>query len=222
MRVLLIDNDIESLDKLRSGINDHYIVDVANNGEEGSYLSQVNEYSAIVVESNLPDIDNTEFCKQTRTYDDKVPILMLLDEDNLESKLSSLNCGADIVLTKPVSERELRAYLRILINRAQRVGNKHLLQARNIKLNLRTKEVFRGRNQIVLRRKEYELLRYMLLNKGRVLTKEQILENVWDYGIEVASNTLEVHIKSLRDKIDTPYKTQLIRTVYGFGYKVCV
>ena len=181
MRILLIDNDIESLDKLRAGVNDHYIVDVANNGEEGSYLSQTNDYSAIVVEDNLPDIENSDFCKQTRTYDDETPILILLDEDNLETKLGSLNCGADVVLTKPVSKRELRAYLRILINRSQNNGSKNILKAQRLELDLRTKEVKYAGEIIPLRRKEFDLLQYFMTNPGRVLTKEQILENVWDF-----------------------------------------
>ncbi len=221
MRILLVDNDIESLQKLRAGIDDHYIVDVANNGEEGAYLSQANEYSAIVLESGLKDITEPDFCKQTREHNKEVPILILQKEADLETRLKTLDCGADAVLAEPVNELELKAYLRVLISRSQKISHDEILRVGDLSLNTKTKEASRQKTKISLRRKEYDILYCLMLNKNNVISKEQLLENAWDYGIETFSNTLEVNMKNLRDKIDKPFKKKLIKTVYGFGYKFC-
>ncbi len=221
MRVLFVNNDAESAVDMCSELNKHYLLDVAHNGEEGTYLSQVNDYAAIVVESDLPDMENTQVCKLTREEDEEIPIVVLLDEDKLEDKLDSLNCGADAVLTKPVSGHELTAYLRNLIKRANGANGGSALEVEDLKLDQVSKEVSRGGKEIVLTRKEYEILECLMLSKGRVVSKERLLEQVWDYGFETNSNTLEVHIKSLRDKVDRPFENHLIKTVYGFGYKVC-
>ena len=220
MRVLLIDSDIESISKMRSEMSNHYVLDVAHNAEEGIYLSQVNDYSAIVIEDTLLDVAGPEVCKQTREYDQETPILMLLDQNDLELKISTLECGADAVLTKPVQSREVKAYIRMLIKRAAASTGTPSLSAGDLTLDMRTKKVMRGGKQIQLRKKEYALLEYLLLNKNNVVSKETLLENVWDAGLLTFSNTLEVHIKTLRDKVDKPFKTKLIKTVHGFGYKL--
>lgn len=221
MRVLFVNNDAESAVDMCSELNKHYLLDVAHNGEEGTYLSQVNDYAAIVVESDLPDMENTQVCKLTREEDEEIPIVVLMDEDKLEDKLDSLNCGADAVLTKPVSSEELVAYLRNLINRASGTNGNSVLEIGDLRLDLVRKEVSRGGKEIVLTRKEFEILECLMISKGRVVSKERLLEQVWEYGFETCSNTLEVHIKSLRDKMDRPFEKQFIKTVYGFGYKVC-
>jgi len=221
MRVLFVNNDAESAVDMCSELNKHYLLDVAHNGEEGTYLSQVNDYAAIVVESDLPDMENTELCKITREEDEEIPIVVLLDEDSLEEKLDSLNCGADAVLTKPISSEELNAYLRNLIKRANGFNGKSVLEVGGLSLDLVSKEVCRGEDEIKLTRKEYELLECLMLSRGRIVSKEKLLEQVWEYGLETNSNKLEVHIKSLRDKVDRKYEEKLIKTVYGFGYKVC-
>jgi len=224
MRVLFVNNDAESAVDMCSELNKHYLLDVAHNGEEGTYLSQVNDYAAIVVESDLPDMENTELCRITREEDGEIPIVVLLDEDNLGTKLDSLNCGADAVLTKPVSSEELTAYLRNLIKRASGSNGGSggsILEVGDLRLDQVSKVVSRGGKDIVLTRKEYEILECLMLSKGRVVSKERLLEQVWEYGFETNSNTLEVHIKSLRDKVDRPFEAPLIKTVYGFGYKIC-
>ena len=221
MRVLFVNNDAQSAVDMCSELNKHYLLDTAHNGEEGTYLSQVNDYAAIVIESDLSDMENTELCKVAREEDEEIPIVVLLDEDNLECKLDSLDCGADVVLTKPISSDELAAYLRNLIKKANGSnGNSAVLEIGDLKMDLVSKEVFRREMGIVLTRKEYELLECLMLSKGRVVSKERLLEQAWEHGFETFSNTLEVHIKSLRDKVDRPFEKKLIKTVYGFGYKL--
>jgi two-component system OmpR family response regulator len=132
-----------------------------------------------------------------------------------------MDCGADMVLTKPVEVRALRACLRNLIKKDHHKPGKNTLQVGDLRLNLRTRKVTRSEVEIVLRRKEYEILECLMLNAGNIVSKELLLEHAWDYGLEVMSNTLEVHIRNLRNKIDRPFGTKTIRTVRGFGYKVC-
>ncbi|MFC1755765.1 response regulator transcription factor [Patescibacteria group bacterium] len=220
MRLLFVNNDAESAVDMCSELTKHYMLDVAHNGEEGTYLSQVNDYAAIVVESDLPDMENTELCKITREEDEDIPIVVLLDEDSLEEKLDSLNCGADAVLTKPINTKELTAYLRNLIKRANGTNGSSVIEVGDLKMDLIKKDVRRGEKEIELTRKEYEVLECLMLSKGRVVSKERLLEQVWEYGFETYSNKLEVHIKSLRDKVDRNYEKKLIKTVYGFGYKL--
>jgi DNA-binding response OmpR family regulator len=222
MRVLFINNDAQSAVDMCSELDRHYLLDIAHNGEQGTYLSQVNDYAAIVVESDLPDMGNTDVCKITREENEEVPIVVLLDEDNLEEKLESLDCGADAVLTKPVEPLELNAYLRNLIKRSNGggCGSANVLSVKDLCLDLSTKEVTRSSKRIILTKKEYGILECLMLNKGRVVSQEKILEQVWEMGFETFSNTLTVHIKSLRDKVDKPFEKNLIKTVYGFGYKI--
>jgi len=221
MRVLFVDNDAHSAVDMCSEIDKHYLLDAAHNGEEGVYLSQVNDYAAIVVEADLGDMKNTDLCKVAREDDQETPIIILLDKDNLERKLESLDCGADAVLTKPVHASEVVAYLRSLIKRANGVGGANVLSAGELRMDLRAKEVDREGRSIRLSRKEFEILECLMLSKGRIVSKERLLEQVWEMGFETFSNTLAVHIKSLRDKVDRPFDKKLIKTVYGFGYKVC-
>jgi len=221
MRVLFVNNDAHSAADMCSEIDKHYLLDMAHNGEEGVYLSQVNDYAAIVIEADLGDMENTDLCKVTREEDQETPIIVLLEEADLERKLDSLDCGADAVLTKPVQAIEIMAYLKSLIKRANGVKGSNVLSVGNLKLDLSSKEVERCGQRVVLSRKEYEILECLMLSKGRIVSKERLLEQVWEMGFETFSNTLEVHIKTLRDKVDRPFEKRLIKTVYGFGYKVC-
>lgn len=222
MRVLLVHSEHHFTGKYKEELDDLYVLDVANNGEDGAFMSHVNDYDAIVIDSELPDVSCLDVCRKTRQKNVRVPILMLLNSGDLDLKISSLDFGADAVLTKPISTEEIKAYLRSLIKRYLSAGNNvaDTLKAQNLELNYFTKKVFRAGKEIKLRRKEFDVLEYLLLNKGKVVTKEMLLEKVWDDGICVRSNTLEVHIKSLRDKIDRNYENKIIKTVYGFGYKI--
>lgn len=216
----MIDGDSSSVKEHKKDIEDHYLVDVAFDGDRGDYLAQVNDYAAIVIESNIPDMQHHDLCKKARENAVSAPILMLLDGKNPDQVETCLDSGADMVLTKPVSKKELVAYLRSMIRRNHRIVGANTLKVGDLKLHLKRKEVHRGRKKIDLRRKEFEILEYLMINQGRVVSKENILEHVWEYGLEAASNTLEVHIKTLRDRVDRPFGNPLIKTVRGFGYKI--
>jgi len=219
--VLFVNNDAQSAADMCSELDRHYLLDVAGSGEEGAYLSQVNDYAAIVVESDLGNMKNTDLCRLTREEDPKTPIIVLLDKDDINERLDTLDCGADAVLTKPVEAREVVAYLRSLIKKAHGKMGAKILSAGDLSLDQSEKIVKRMGREIRLSRKEYEILECLLLNRGRVVSKERLLEQVWEEGFETFSNKLEVHIKGLRDKVDRPFGSALIKTVHGFGYKLC-
>ncbi|MDX1702539.1 MAG: response regulator, partial [Melioribacteraceae bacterium] len=139
MRILLIDSDLDSVDQIKPEIDRHYIVDVAYNGSEGTYLSQVNDYAAIIIESALPDIESREVCRITRSAKVKSPILMLLEEEDIDYKISSLDCGADAFLTKPINKRELLAYIRAFAKRNSDNASLSKLVVADLSLDMKTR-----------------------------------------------------------------------------------
>lgn len=145
---------------------------------------------------------------------------MLTEKDNTLSRVLSLDCGADAILSKPPDYREIHAYIRSFVRKNSDLSSDCVVEICNLSVDLNEKRVERAGKAIRLRRKEYELLECLVLSRNKVLSKTQLLESIWEDGICVSSNTLEVHIKSLRDKIDKPFEKQLIKTVYGFGYKL--
>lgn len=220
MRVLLIEDDRETAAEIKDEIEKHYIVDVAYSGVDGSYMSQVNNYDAIVVDMELPDMSGIEVCRVTRAANIHTPIIMLSSSHEITPRVSSLDSGADDCLTTPFSFSELLARLRALMRRHSMVFSNSKLYAGDLQLDVLSKTVIRGDTEIYLRRKEFDLLEYLVRNKNRIVSKEMILDHVWEQGIEVGSNTVEVHIRCLRDKIDRMYEKKLIKTVHNFGYKI--
>ncbi|OGC46529.1 hypothetical protein A2V49_00580 [candidate division WWE3 bacterium RBG_19FT_COMBO_34_6] len=221
MRILLVGDDTYTVDRMKDSVDKDYVVDVAYNGEFASYLAQTNDYSAIVIESstNSKNIDCVAVCKQVRESVDNTAIITIMDNDN-ENKIASIEAGADVILTKPIDYSELTAYMRSMIGRYLKSDRGSTLSCSKLTLNIISKEVYRGSKKIKLRKKEFILLEYLMLNKGRVVTKEKLLENIWEAGVCVNSNTLEVHLRNLRKKIDDSYSKKVIKTIYGFGYKI--
>ena len=220
MRILLIEDGDEYAENLISDMSDRYIIDVAYSGVEGTYLSQVNDYDAILVDSTLPDMDGVDVCREARSADVNAPILFVTDNDNLDYMLSSLDSGADAYISKPINSLELNSKLRALIRRTSNLIAKDRIELGGVCVNLKARQVEVYSEPIPLRRKEYDLLEYLAMHKDRAVSKEELLEHIWDEGINIFSNTVEVHIKHLRDKIEKPLGSRVIHTVRGFGYKL--
>jgi len=220
MRVLLIEDDREVAENIKDEIEKHYIVDVAYSGHDGSYLSQVNDYDAMVVDMALSDISGIELCRMTRAANINTPILMLAQTNDVSPKVSSLDSGADDCMSKPLSSPELLARLRALTRRQPLIAHSNMLCVGDLCLDLVTRTARRANITINLRRKEFDLLEYLMINKNRVVSKELILDHVWEQGIDVGSNTIEVHIRTLRRKVDRPFGKKSIKTFYNFGYKI--
>jgi DNA-binding response OmpR family regulator len=226
MRLLVIDDDPNIMTSIVEKTEGFYIVDKVSEGEEGIYLAQVTDYDGIVVSKNLPDTCGIAVCKSLREAGVLTPILMLMgpsrsrDPRNIKEKVLSLDTGADDCLTKPFAPDEFFARLRALVRRNHYAVTGSTMCVRELVMNTLHKTVVINDIVISLRRKEYDLLEYLLCNKGNTVSKERLLDHIWEKGLDVSSNTLEVHIKTLRDKIDRNSDYKLIKTVRGFGYRI--
>jgi len=220
MRILLIEDEEKATDSIRLDLKTYYAIDIASTGEEGEYLTNVNEYDLIILDAILPDTDGATLCQKFRSAGSPTPILVLTNDNNLEEKIQVLNAGADDYLTKPCYLRELLARIRVLLRRAGTGFIADILAVDSLTLNSATRLVEHRGKKVKLRRKEFELLEYFLRNPGKVLTRSMILEHLWDNTADPAANIVDVHIKYLRDQIDRPFGTKLIKTVPGLGYKL--
>ncbi len=220
MKILIVEDDRQTAEAIRDVMKDYYAVDVSHSGEDGEYLASVNDYDAIILDVVLPDMDGVDVCKNIRENEVKSPILMLTGKSEIKDKVTALDSGADDYLTKPFKFAELLARIRALMRRAPSTLDSNVLTVGNLSLDIGTNRVSRNDKTIPLRRKEFGLLEYLMRNRGIVLTRSMILEHVWESDTDPITNTVDVHINYLRDKIDKPFPTQLIKTVHGLGYKI--
>ena len=220
MRVLLIEDDVTIARLLKEGLEDEaYAVDVANDGSEGYRTAAADEYDVIILDIMLPGMNGYEVCRALRNDDNKTPILMLTARDAERDIVEGLDTGADDYLAKPFSFDVLLARIRALLRRPNE-KLEEILQVGDLKLDPSSKKVMRASQEINLTAKEYGVLEYLMRNKGKVLSKEQIIWHVWDFDADVLPNNVELFIMFLRRKIDKPFKSKLIHTVSGFGYKL--
>ena len=220
MRVLLIEDDVTIARLLKEGLEDEsYAVDVANDGSEGYRTAVADDYDVIILDIMLPGMNGYEVCRALRNDGNKTPILMLTARDTERDIVEGLDTGADDYLAKPFSFDVLLARIRALLRRPNE-KLEEILQVGDLKLDPSSKKVTRALQEINLTAKEYGILEYLMRNKGKVLSKEQIISHVWDFDADVLPNNVELFIMFLRRKIDKPFKSKLIHTVSGFGYKL--
>lgn len=220
MRVLIVEDQKDIAQAIKEELRSTYAVDICRTGKDGSYQARVNEYDLILLDLSLPDMTGIEVCKEIRADGITVPILILTGQHETESKVAALDGGADDYLTKPFSYSELSARIRALLRRRNEETKSNTLTLDDLVIDIAERRVFRGGKEITLRRKEFDLLEYMMRNIGRVLTRSMILEHVWDNNVDFFTNAIDVHIKYLRDHVDRPFAKQLIKTVHGLGYKI--
>ena len=192
-------------------------VSFASDGKEGLNSAKYNSYDLIILDLMLPKMNGIEVCKRIREFSE-VPIIMLTAKDEISDKVVGLDYGADDYMTKPFSNEELIARIKALIRRTKKRNNQEEFVYEDLKINYSTYEVFRGETLISLSKREFELLDYLVLNKGIVLSRDKILENVWGFEYIGNDNILDLYIKYLRDKIDKPYERKFIQTVRGLGF----
>lgn len=220
MRVLLIEDDTAIARSLKEGLEDEaYAVDVANDGSEGYRTAVADDYDVIILDIMLPGMNGYEVCRALRNDGNKTPILMLTARDAERDIVEGLDTGADDYLAKPFSFDVLLARIRALLRRPNE-KLEEIIQVGDLKLDPSSKRVTRASQEISLTAKEYGVLEYLMRNKGKVLSKEQIISHVWDFDADVLPNNVELFIMFLRRKIDKPFKSKLIHTVSGFGYKL--
>lgn len=222
MRILLVEDDHKISSVVKRGLEQEtFAVDTAFNGVDGYELGLSEDYDVIILDLMLPLMDGIEVCRKLRQEKISTPILMLTAKSQVSDKVFGLNVGADDYLSKPFAFDELVARIRALSRRPKKSINSILI-IDDLKLDQSRFSVTRNDALINLSKKEFSLLEYLMKNKNRVLTKEQIINNVWNYDADILPNTVEVYIGYLRNKIDKPFKNKLklIKTVRGFGYKI--
>lgn len=220
MRILLVEDDVTIARLLKEGLEDElYAVDVVHDGNEGYRTAVADEYDVIILDIMLPGMNGYEVCRALRNDGNKTPILMLTARDAERDIVEGLDTGADDYLAKPFSFDVLLVRIRALLRRPNE-KLEEILQVGDLKLDPSSKKVTRASQEINLTAKEYGVLEYLMRNKGKVLSKEQIISHVWDFDADVLPNNVELFIMFLRRKIDKPFKSKLIHTVSGFGYKL--
>lgn len=223
MRILVIEDEHKIATSIKKGLEqERYAVDVAYEGKGGFDLAASEEYRVIILDLMLPGMDGIEICRKLREEENvHTPVLMLTAKGQLEDRVKGLNAGGDDYLVKPFAFAELLARIKALIRRPKKMVN-DILRCGDLELNSMTYEVKRGGREIKLSKKEFCLLEYLLRHKGEIVSKEQIINHVWDYDADVLENTVEVYIGYLRKKIEKPFKNKksLIKTVRGFGYRI--
>jgi DNA-binding response OmpR family regulator len=218
MRVLLVEDDIRIARFLAKGLREKtYAVDVAGDGDDALYKAAVNDYDAVILDVMLPGRNGFEVCRELRDGGSNVPVLMLTARDSVEDRVAGLDTGADDYLTKPFDVAELLARLRALFRRGHIVRPERIDIA-DLVIDTRSQQVRRGGQSIVLTAKEYALLEYLARNAGRVISRTEITEHVWDERVDLFSNLIDVHVNRLRRKIDDPFALKLIHTRRGAGY----
>jgi DNA-binding response OmpR family regulator len=184
-------------------------------------LASTEDYEVIILDLMLPKMTGGEICQNLRKNGVHTPILILTARGEVEDKVAGLNCGADDYLVKPFSFVELVARIRALARRPKK-NLEIILEIEDLRLNTQTFEVTRGGKKIILSKKEFLLLEYLMRKRGQIINKDQMINSIWNYEANILPNTIEVYIGYLRNKIDRPFgkKPKLIQTVRGFGYKV--
>lgn len=222
MRVLVIEDEHRIAHAIKKGLEQEmYAVDVVYDGQDGLDMASTEDYDLIILDRMLPNVDGLDISKALRKQQIHTPILILTAKSQVADRVEGLDAGADDYLVKPFAFEELLARLRALKRRPKN-GIDDILKAGDLVLHARTYQVKRADQNIKLSQKEFALLEYLLRNKEKTLSKDQIIQHVWDYDADILPNTLEVFIKQLRNKIDRtfPESVPLIQTVRGFGYKI--
>ena len=218
MRILIAEDDNRIAAFVAKGLRENsYAVDIAVDGDEATYMASINSYDLFILDINLPKKDGFEVCRELRESGSKKPILMLTARDDIDDRICGLDTGADDYLTKPFEFRELLARLRALLRRQGEVRSPKMIIG-DLEIDTISQNVWRGGQQIELTAKEYSLIEFLVLNKGKVVGREEISEHVWDDTFDPFSNLIEVYIKRLRKKLDEGYPIQLIHTRRGSGY----
>lgn len=219
MQILIVEDEDKIANILRKGLlEEFYNVDIAHDGEEALEKVKFNSYDFIILDLMIPKIDGLTVCKKIRDKNITIPILILTAKDDVSDKIAGLDAGADDYVVKPFSFAEISARIRALLRR----GNKAdpvILTILDLSLNPATKTATRNGKSISLTAREYALLEYFMRNSNMMLSKNQILEHVWDYRYEGLSNIVETYIRYLRKKLKvSPNSRKLIYTNRGIGY----
>lgn len=219
MRLVLIEDDRKIARFVKTGLQEAgFIVDHAVDGEDGLHYLVTETYDAAIIDLMLPGMDGLSIIRDIRRQGVATPILILSAKRSVDERVEGLTSGADDYLTKPFAFTELLARVQAMVRRSTMTVPQSELQVADLRLNIHTREVFRGDIAVQLQALEFSLLEYMMRNAGRTVSKTMIMENVWDYNFNPGTNVVESKICYLREKIDRQSAVKLIQTIRGVGY----
>lgn len=219
MKILLIEDEPKVASFIKKGLEEQtYEVDQAYDGQFGVKLALQNEYDLIILDIILPHISGLEVCREIRKHNSSVSILMLTALGSTDDKIIGLDAGADDYLTKPFEFKELLARIRALSRRGTENVSGEKLMIADLEMDVAKKTVHRASKPINLTAREFSLLYYLLRNQGRVVSRVDITEQVWETSFDTGSNVIDVYINFLRKKIDKDHPVKLIHTLVGMGY----
>ena len=222
MTILLVEDETKVVEFIRNGLEEQgFEIEVAYDGQMGERLALKGKFDLIILDVILPYMNGYELCKRNREKGQQVPVLMLTALGTTEDKISGFDAGADDYLVKPFEFAELLARIKALTKRASGlVYTSHKIKIADLELDLEKKIARRGDKLIELTAKEFSLLEYLMKNKGKVISRPEIAEKVWDITFDTGTNVVDVYINILRKKIDRDFEHKLIQTRIGLGYSI--
>jgi len=226
MKILVVEDETKVAEVLKRGLTEEgYETDLAFDGQIGLRLAKSGNYDLILLDINLPLLNGLELCKQLRETDELTPVLMLTALGMSDDIVAGLDAGADDYLPKPFRFNELYARIKALTRRRRNLArpdasekNNAVFTLADLSIDFEAREVKRSEKKIQLTAKEYALLEYLANNAGKVRSRQEIAEVVWDLNFETGTNFIDVYINYLRNKIDKHFSPKLIQTITGFGY----
>ncbi len=221
MRILLVEDDPKIASAVKRGLeNEGMVVAVENDGKSGYDRALYDSFDVVVLDIMLPGMNGFLVCRELRKMNIWTPILMLTAKDGEYDEAEALDTGADGYLTKPFSFMVLVAHIRALTRRTNQMGPATEYSAGDLVLNPSSHRCHRGNDEISLTSREFAVLEFLMSNADHVVSKSEILENVWDFAFDGDVNIVEVYVRNLRQKIDLPYNKASIKTVRGAGYRL--
>jgi DNA-binding response OmpR family regulator len=219
MKILLIEDDPKIASFIKIGLESYdYIIDNAYDSIIGEKLALSRKYEVIILDVVIPGISGFDLCRKLRNNNILTPVIILTSLDSVEDKLTGFDCGADDYLVKPFSFQELFARIKALVRRNREAVAIPVLKVLDLELDSMSKTVRRNDKEIALTATEYKILELLISNPGKVFDRMYIAEKVWGYSFNSGTNVIDVHINSLRKKIDKDFPQKLIQTKKGFGY----
>lgn len=218
MKILLIEDELKLAGFIKKSLEQAgYVVDFESDGTKGLQTAMVNSYDLILLDLMLPSQNGFEVLKNMRAFDNNVPVIIMSALSSTEQIIKGLDLGANDYLRKPVEMQELLARVRVL-QRQQKTGSNAIIKVSDLEIDIYSRQVKRADKSILLSNREFMLLEYLALNPNRVITKNQLLEKVWNMNFDPGSNVIEVHLYQLRKKLNEGFEHQHIQTVIGRGY----
>lgn len=221
MRILLVEDDVKIAENIKKYFEENYMVVKSVTSLETAEIEIENEnYDTLILDLVLPDGNGLDLCQKIRNKKNDIPIIVISAKNHLKEKVEGIDAGADDYLTKPFYLRELLSRVKALIRRKYCIGLSPLVIVNNLSLNINSCQAYLDGQKLSLSPKEYSLLEYLMLNQNRVVDRQELMDHVWGDSINGFSNTVDVHIRYLRKKIERDPNIKIIKTIKDKGYMI--